>query len=44
MAFRGPLTICTSNTLVVKPSELAPISAGLVLAEIAEEAGFLPQV
>src|SRR6202790_8668 len=28
------------NTVVVKPSEFAPISAGLMLAEIAEEAGF----
>jgi acyl-CoA reductase-like NAD-dependent aldehyde dehydrogenase len=28
------------NTVVVKPSELAPVSAGLMLAEIAHEAGF----
>jgi len=27
-------------TVVVKPSEFAPISAGLVIAEVAEEAGF----
>src|SRR6202000_2944675 len=26
--------------VVVKPSELAPISAGLILAQVAEEAGF----
>jgi len=31
-------------TVVVKPSELAPVSAGLVVAEIAEEAGFPPGV
>ena len=31
-------------TVVVKPSEFAPISAGLVVAEIAEEAGFPPGV
>jgi acyl-CoA reductase-like NAD-dependent aldehyde dehydrogenase len=31
-------------TVVVKPSEFAPISAGLVIAEIAEEAGFPPGV
>jgi acyl-CoA reductase-like NAD-dependent aldehyde dehydrogenase len=32
--------VAAGNTVVVKPSEFAPISAGLVLAEIAEEAGF----
>jgi len=31
-------------TVVVKPSEYAPISAGLVIAQIAEEAGFPPGV
>jgi acyl-CoA reductase-like NAD-dependent aldehyde dehydrogenase len=31
-------------TVVVKPSEYAPISAGLMIAEIAEEAGFPPGV
>src|SRR6202049_1442697 len=28
------------NTVVVKPSEFAPVSAGVMLAEVAEEAGF----
>ena len=32
--------IAAGNTVVVKPSEFAPISAGLMLAEVAEEAGF----
>ena len=32
--------VAAGNTVVVKPSEFAPISAGLMLAEIAEEAGF----
>src|SRR5712675_500170 len=32
--------IIAGNTVVVKPSEFAPISAGLMIAEIAEEAGF----
>jgi acyl-CoA reductase-like NAD-dependent aldehyde dehydrogenase len=31
-------------TVVVKPSEFAPISAGLMVADIAEEAGFPPGV
>jgi acyl-CoA reductase-like NAD-dependent aldehyde dehydrogenase len=31
-------------TVVVKPSEYAPISAGLMIAEIADEAGFPPGV
>jgi acyl-CoA reductase-like NAD-dependent aldehyde dehydrogenase len=32
--------IVAGNTVVVKPSEYAPVSAGLLIAEIAEEAGF----
>ncbi len=34
------LPLAFGNTVVLKPSELAPISAGLLLAEILEEAGF----
>ncbi|MEU6602691.1 aldehyde dehydrogenase family protein [Streptomyces flaveolus] len=37
-------TIAAGNTIVVKPSEEAPISAGLVVAQVAEEAGFPPGV
>ena len=36
--------IIAGNTVVVKPSEYAPISAGLMIAEIADEAGFPPGV
>jgi acyl-CoA reductase-like NAD-dependent aldehyde dehydrogenase len=32
--------VAAGNTVVVKPSEFAPVSAGIMLAEIAEEAGF----
>src|ERR1700693_6033155 len=32
--------VAAGNTLVVKPSEFAPVSAGIMLAEVAEEAGF----
>jgi len=32
--------VAAGNTVVVKPSEFAPVSAGVVLAEVAEEAGF----
>ncbi len=38
------LPLAFGNTMVLKPSELAPISAGLLLAEILEEAGFPPGV
>jgi acyl-CoA reductase-like NAD-dependent aldehyde dehydrogenase len=36
--------IAAGNTVVVKPSEFAPVNAGLLIAEIAEEAGFPPGV
>src|ERR1700675_211844 len=32
--------VATGNTVVVKPSEFAPVSAGIMVAEVAEEAGF----
>lgn len=32
------------NTVVIKPSELAPLSAGVLIAEVAHEAGFPPGV
>jgi acyl-CoA reductase-like NAD-dependent aldehyde dehydrogenase len=32
--------VAAGNTVVVKPSELAPVSAGIMVAEVAEEAGF----
>ncbi len=34
------LPLAWGNTTVIKPSELAPLSAGLIHAEILEEAGF----
>jgi acyl-CoA reductase-like NAD-dependent aldehyde dehydrogenase len=36
--------IVAGNTVVVKPSEYAPVCAGLLIAEIAGEAGFPPGV
>ncbi len=38
----GPLA--AGNTVVIKPSEFAPVSAGLMVARITEEAGFPPGV
>src|ERR1700741_4351432 len=32
--------VAAGNTVVVKPSEFAPVSAGIMVAEVAEEAGF----
>jgi acyl-CoA reductase-like NAD-dependent aldehyde dehydrogenase len=32
--------VAAGNTVVVKPSEFAPVSAGIMLAEVAEGAGF----
>jgi acyl-CoA reductase-like NAD-dependent aldehyde dehydrogenase len=41
LSWRAVLSpVAAGNTVVVKPTELAPISAGIVLAQIAEEAGF----
>jgi acyl-CoA reductase-like NAD-dependent aldehyde dehydrogenase len=45
LSWRAVLSpIAAGNTVVVKPSELAPVSAGLIVAEIAEEVGFPPGV
>jgi vanillin dehydrogenase len=38
------LPLAFGNTVVIKPSEEAPVSAGLLQAEILEEAGFPPGV
>jgi len=41
LSWRAVLSpLAAGCTVVVKPSEFAPISAGLIVAEIAEEAGF----
>src|SRR6202171_2934304 len=32
--------VAAGNTVVVKPSEFAPVSAGIMVAKVAEEAGF----
>jgi acyl-CoA reductase-like NAD-dependent aldehyde dehydrogenase len=41
LSWRAVLSpVAAGNTVIVKPSELAPISAGLILAQITEEAGF----
>src|SRR6202049_4438428 len=45
LSWRAVLSpVAAGNTVIVKPSELAPISAGLILAQITEEAGFPPGV
>jgi acyl-CoA reductase-like NAD-dependent aldehyde dehydrogenase len=45
LAWRTVLApLAAGNTVVVKPSEEAPVSAGLVVAKVAEEAGFPPGV
>ena len=45
LSWRAVLSpLAAGNTVVVKPSEFAPVSAGLMVAEIAEEAGFPPGV
>jgi acyl-CoA reductase-like NAD-dependent aldehyde dehydrogenase len=36
--------VAAGNTVVIKPSEFAPVSAGVMLAEIAHEAGYPPGV
>ncbi|MEU3985567.1 aldehyde dehydrogenase family protein [Streptomyces sp. NPDC026672] len=45
LAWRTVLApLAAGNTVVVKPSEEAPISAGLIVAQVAEAAGFPPGV
>ena len=45
LSWRAVLSpLAAGNTVVVKPSEFAPVSAGLMVAEITEEAGFPPGV
>jgi acyl-CoA reductase-like NAD-dependent aldehyde dehydrogenase len=45
LSWRAVLSpIAAGCTVVVKPSEFAPVSAGLIIGEIAEEAGFPPGV
>jgi acyl-CoA reductase-like NAD-dependent aldehyde dehydrogenase len=45
LSWRATLNpLAAGCTVVVKPSEYSPISAGLMIAEIAEEAGFPPGV
>jgi acyl-CoA reductase-like NAD-dependent aldehyde dehydrogenase len=45
LAWRAVVSpIAAGNTVVVKPSEFAPVNAGIMVAEIAEEAGFPPGV
>ena len=41
LGWRGALfPLVWGNTVVLKPSELGPVSAGLVMAEVMDEAGF----
>ncbi|GAB3282773.1 aldehyde dehydrogenase family protein [Kineosporia babensis] len=45
LSWRAALApLITGNTVVIKPSELAPLSAGLLIAEVVDEAGFPPGV
>jgi acyl-CoA reductase-like NAD-dependent aldehyde dehydrogenase len=45
LSWRAVLSpIVAGNTVIVKPSEFAPVNAGLLIAEVAEEAGFPPGV
>jgi acyl-CoA reductase-like NAD-dependent aldehyde dehydrogenase len=41
LGWRGAIyPLVWGNTVILKPSELGPISAGLIMAEVMEEAGF----